>query len=78
MAILFPIFALIGDEPSDAGIFNNSLPVDMRKAEDIMWQRNPFTRETTERLTSSPGTFQVPMGPEYLSVYWIAKYLELF
>jgi len=72
------IFALIGDEPSDAGIFNNSLPVDMRKAEDIMWQRNPFTRETTERLTSNPGTFQVPMGPEYLSVYWVAKYLELF
>jgi len=61
----------------DSGLYNNSLPSDMRKAEDIMWQRSSFSRDTTERLTSTPGRFQVPAGPEYLSVYYIAKYLGI-
>jgi len=71
------ILALFGRTPGEEQILNASLPVDMRKTEDIMWQRNPFTVGTTERLTTTPGRFQAPMGPEYLSVYWIAKYLGI-
>jgi len=67
-----------GRNIEDDLILNNSLPVDMRGAEDIMWQRRSFTVRTTEQIHTNPGTFQVPMGPEYLSVYWIAKYLDLF
>ncbi|NVM27812.1 MAG: hypothetical protein HWN65_03130 [Candidatus Helarchaeota archaeon] len=76
--LIVDVLSLFGREIKDEGILNNSLPVDMRKAEDIMWQRRSFTVATTERTTNNPGTFQVPMGPEYLSVYWMAKYLELF
>jgi len=65
-----------GDD--DAGILNNALPVDLRACEDIMWQRNSFTVETTQQIPANPGLFQAPAGPEYLSVYWMAKYLELF
>lgn len=67
-----------GRTVQDDGLLNASLPVDLRKDEDIMWQRSPFSVSTTERLTTRPGTSQVPAGPEYLSVYWMAKYLELF
>jgi hypothetical protein len=69
--------SLIGEGFGDTKLFNNSLPANMRHAEDIMWQRESFSLNT-ERLTNNPGSFQVPMGPEYLSVYWLAKYLELF
>jgi len=72
------VLSIFGREIEDPGILNNSLPVDMRKAEDIMWQRRSFTVRSTEQISAAPGTFQVPMGPEYLSVYWISKYLELF
>lgn len=67
-----------GREVDDNGLFDNALPCDMRKTEDIMWQRCSFSLDTTERLENNPGNFQVPMGPEYLSVYYMAKYLELF
>jgi len=67
-----------GREVEDSGLLDNSLPCDMRKAEDIMWQRCSFSVQTTERLTNTPGSYQTPMGPEYLSVYYMAKYLELF
>ena len=67
-----------GRSIKDEGTFNSSLPVDMRKTEDLMWQRQSFSRGSTESITNSPGGFQAPAGPEYLSVYWMAKYLELF
>ena len=75
------VMGLIGEDFENPGLYTNSLPADMREAEDIMWQRNSFARGTTESLrslSSPPGRYQAPMGPEYLSVYWIAKYLELF
>jgi hypothetical protein len=75
--VINSLLTLFGRETTDLGLLNNSLPADMRKSEDIMWTRSSFTVRTTERLTSNPGSFQAPMGPDYLSVYWMAKYLEL-
>lgn len=66
-----------GRDITDPGLFNNSLPVDMRHAEDICWQRRSFCIEDTEDLTKTPGSFQTPAGPEYLTIYWIAKYLDI-
>ena len=67
-----------GREIDEENILKNYLPTNMRKTEDIMWQRRSFTVKTTERIPTEPGTFQAPAGPEYLAVYWMAKYLELF
>ncbi len=75
--IINTTYSLIGETLGGDPLFNNSLPADMRHAEDIMWQRPSFDI-TTQGLTNSPGNEQAPMGPEYLSVYWLAKYLELF
>ncbi len=73
------VLSLIEGGGSDGDmILNNSLPVDMRKTEDLMFQRQSFTLGATQAIYANPGTFQVPAGPEYLSVYWMAKYLELF
>lgn len=72
------VLGLTGDSIEQNDLLNNALPADMRRTEDIMWQRRSFTVGTTERLTDNPGSFQAPAGPEYLAVYWMAKYLELF
>ena len=75
--LITSILGAAGRNVEDDGILNASLPVDMRDDEDIMWQRRSFTVKTTEGIESNPGTSQVPMGPEYLSVYWMAKFLEI-
>ena len=72
------ILGLVGESSEVTDLINNSLPADMRKCEDIMWQRNSFKVDTTQQLPDNPGRFQAPMGPEYLAVYWMAKYLEIF
>ncbi|MFO8017600.1 MAG: hypothetical protein R6U96_03135 [Promethearchaeia archaeon] len=75
--LITSMLGMAGRNIEDDGILNASLPVDMRDDEDIMWQRRSFTVRTTQGIESNPGTTQVPMGPEYLSVYWMAKYLEI-
>ncbi len=66
-----------GREVTDPGLFDNALPVDIRPAEDMMFQRRSFCVEDTESLQTNPGNFEVTGGPEYLAMYWIAKYLDI-
>lgn len=58
-------------------LLNNSMPVDMRKGEEIMWQRRSFDiRSVNDQNPSNPGWEQM-YAVDFLYIYWVARYLNI-
>jgi len=57
-------------------LMNNSMPVDMRKGEEMMWQRRSFDIRSVNTNPSNPGWEQYNAA-DFLYVYWIARYLGI-
>ncbi len=67
-----------GKSPTEKprNLLNNSMPVDLRKSEDMMWQRKSYGIENVNYIsTRHVGWSQIV--PDILYVYWVGRYLDI-
>jgi len=65
------------ESPSERNLLNNSMPVDMRKTESMMWQRKSYGVKNVNYVRGDQRYGWTQLVPDILVVYWLARYLNI-